>query len=290
MSTILYNGRLVLRDLRRRPTFALTVILTLAIGIGATTAAFALVESVFLRRLPIRDQDRVVSLWATKAPDRIPYIPWDVQQQIRDRNGPIADAAAYWVGFDPYGARYGTRLLHLVRVPVSGAFFGVLGVQPINHAVSAIDPMFAVRLSETGPDVVRRRIAQPQALTDVFAALAVTALLLAVLGLFGVLSAYVRERRREIAIRGALGATPMQLRSLVVMQTLVLAAMGIVCGAPLALIGPHALHKVVTDVGSVTWLTVVLVALLLLLAVAIATYGPTARAARVDARAALASE
>ena len=44
--------------------FAATVILTVAIGIGATTAAFALIDAVFLTRLPVHDQGRIVAMWA----------------------------------------------------------------------------------------------------------------------------------------------------------------------------------------------------------------------------------
>jgi putative ABC transport system permease protein len=58
----LLNLRLALRQLRRTPGFALTVILTLALGIGATTAIFSLVEGVLLRPLPFHDPSRLVTL------------------------------------------------------------------------------------------------------------------------------------------------------------------------------------------------------------------------------------
>src|ERR1700756_4004202 len=62
MQGLLLNLRLALRQLRRTPGFALTVILTLALGIGATTAIFSLVEGVLLRPLPFEDADRLVLL------------------------------------------------------------------------------------------------------------------------------------------------------------------------------------------------------------------------------------
>ncbi len=58
MHGLLLNLRLALRQLRRTPGFALTVILTLALGIGATTAIFSLVEGVLLRPLPFHDPGR----------------------------------------------------------------------------------------------------------------------------------------------------------------------------------------------------------------------------------------
>src|SRR5450432_2914469 len=54
--------RFTLRQLRKAPGFALTVILTLALGIGSTTAIFSLVEGILLRPLPFADPDRLVLL------------------------------------------------------------------------------------------------------------------------------------------------------------------------------------------------------------------------------------
>src|ERR1700727_3887893 len=62
MHGLLLNLRLAMRQLRRTPGFALTVVLTLALGIGATTAVFSLVEGVLLRPLPFNDPDRLVVL------------------------------------------------------------------------------------------------------------------------------------------------------------------------------------------------------------------------------------
>ena len=55
MHGLLLNLRLAMRQLRRTPGFAFTVVLTLALGIGATTAIFSLVEGVLLRPLPFHD-------------------------------------------------------------------------------------------------------------------------------------------------------------------------------------------------------------------------------------------
>jgi predicted permease len=60
---LLRDLRLSLRDLRRRPAFAIAAISTLALGIGANVLVFALVEGVLLRPLPYRDPDRLVEVW-----------------------------------------------------------------------------------------------------------------------------------------------------------------------------------------------------------------------------------
>lgn len=63
LESLLADLRLALRRLHRSPGFATTVLLTLAIGIGANTAVFSVVNSVLLKPLPYPESDRIVSLW-----------------------------------------------------------------------------------------------------------------------------------------------------------------------------------------------------------------------------------
>src|ERR1700751_2854460 len=62
MNGLLLNLRVAMRHLRHTPGFALTVVLTLALGIGATTAIFSLVEGVLLRPLPFHEPDGLISI------------------------------------------------------------------------------------------------------------------------------------------------------------------------------------------------------------------------------------
>ncbi len=75
--------RFAFRQLRKAPGFALTVILTLALGIGATTAIFSLVEGILLRPLPFSDPDRLVS--AGRPPRQRPS-PEYSRDRPRDRH------------------------------------------------------------------------------------------------------------------------------------------------------------------------------------------------------------
>ena len=62
MEKLLQDIRFSIRSLLRQPAFSLTVILTLALGIGATTAIFSVVNALLLKPLSIEESDRVVSV------------------------------------------------------------------------------------------------------------------------------------------------------------------------------------------------------------------------------------
>src|SRR5688500_14746559 len=64
---LIQDGRLALRTLRRSPTFAAAVVLTLSLGIGANTAIFGVVNSLLLRPVPIADPDRLVTISSDSA-------------------------------------------------------------------------------------------------------------------------------------------------------------------------------------------------------------------------------
>ena len=71
--------------LRRSPVFCLTVILTLALGIGANTAIFTVVNSVLLRPLPYRDPARLVAIWDTYQPQfaKLGVSPTEYDEWVR---------------------------------------------------------------------------------------------------------------------------------------------------------------------------------------------------------------
>lgn len=129
--------RFALRQLRRSPAFALTAVLTLALGIGANTAIFSLLDQALLRSLPVHDPASLVILEGTgkawqghsssHGGDREAYFSVPMYRDLRDRNtvfsGVIATAPAD-IGFSHNHSSEAVR-----AELVSGNYFPVLGVE-----------------------------------------------------------------------------------------------------------------------------------------------------------------
>jgi putative ABC transport system permease protein len=123
--------RYALRLLAKNPTFALVAVFTLALGIGANTAIFSLVNSILLRPLPYRDSDRLVRL--IQASPKLGLSTWGVSQAdfaaYRDQNRSFESLALVSSG--------GTNVTgdgepeRLATANVTADFFKVLGINPI---------------------------------------------------------------------------------------------------------------------------------------------------------------
>jgi len=118
-------------------------------------------------------------------------------------------------------------------------------------------------------------------------AFAALALLLASIGLYGVISYAVAQRTREIGIRVAVGATRMQVLGMVMKQGVTLAGIGLALGLVLALMASRGLKSLLVGVSTNDPATMLLAGLTLLLVGAIACYVPARRAMRVDPMVAL---
>jgi putative ABC transport system permease protein len=131
MATLFQNIRVGIRSLRRTPGVALLAVLTLALGIGLSTAVFTVADALLLRRLPVRDQDRLIVLWGA-APDRGFHYPVgfsDGDELIRGSRMLERAALFLYNGAGPVPIRDGDRISRLRRALVSGAFFEVLGAR-----------------------------------------------------------------------------------------------------------------------------------------------------------------
>ncbi len=125
--------RFALRTLRRAPAFTTAAVGLLALGIGTTTAIFSVASTVLVRRLPVRDQDRVISLWAT-APGAQTEVSTSVDRLERFRHATRTLAGV--AGFAHYGSnmvplRDKASPLYARESLVTGNFFDVLGTKPV---------------------------------------------------------------------------------------------------------------------------------------------------------------
>jgi putative ABC transport system permease protein len=148
-------------------------------------------------------------------------------------------------------------------------------------------PISGVR---TMNEVLRETVAERRftlAMTGLFAALA---LLLAAIGLYGVMAYLVHQRSHEIGIRRALGARPGQILSLVVGQGLKLTGLGVALGLAGALATTRWLSSQLFGVSSTDPLTFLSIPLLLAAVALLACWLPARRAARVDPMTALRTE
>jgi predicted permease len=120
------------RSLHRTPGFAVAAILTLALGIGLSTAVFTVADAMLIRQLPVRDQGRIVTLWGReKGFDNFPLSVDDAREFAR-RTRSLSQVAYYpYQGAWPKPVRDGTGVSRLRQALVSGDFFTVLGA----HAV-----------------------------------------------------------------------------------------------------------------------------------------------------------
>jgi predicted permease len=121
------------RMLRRNPGFAATVILTLALGIGANTAIFSVVRAVLLSSLPYRQPDGLVQIWGQFTGEGIPKNALSDPEffELADTNQSFEQVAAY---YSNSGANVGNDDMEPQRVTRGGAtwtLFPLLGVQPI---------------------------------------------------------------------------------------------------------------------------------------------------------------
>ena len=129
---MLQDIRVGVRSLRRTPGFAFVAILTLALGIGLSTAVFTVADALLLRRLPVHDQGRLIVLWGTR--DRafdLPLSIADGQEFVRGSRTMERAALFLFNGAWPLPIRDGDQVTRLRRALVSGEFFDVLGVQPV---------------------------------------------------------------------------------------------------------------------------------------------------------------
>jgi len=117
-----------LRSLRRSPAFATVAILSLAVGIGANTAIFSIVNSVLLRPRAVSNPDEIVELYTGERQHPYETCSYPSYLDFRDRNGVFTGLAAY--GISQFRLADAQQAEDVWGEVVSGNYFTLLGVQP----------------------------------------------------------------------------------------------------------------------------------------------------------------
>jgi putative ABC transport system permease protein len=163
-------------------------------------------------------------------------------------------------------------------------------ISSVRKAVQTVDPGQAVIAAKTMEDVVRGSLAQARFRTMLFAAFAGLALMLAAIGLYGVIASSVSQRVNELGARIALGAQTGDILKLVVGQGLRLALIGIAIGLVLALGVSRAIARFLFGISPLDPITLGAALLVILGVTLCACAVPAFRAAKVDPAIALRAE
>jgi len=164
----------------------------------------------------------------------------------------------------------------------------------IHHVVAELDPSLPISHMRSMDDLMWEAQARPRFLTFLLTCFAAIALLLAAVGIYGVMAHTVAQRTHEIGLRVALGAQPAQVRALVLRQAAVLVAIGIAVGLGVTLSLQFALDRPLRTLFYGAELSQPLllagVAVAVTIAALVATWIPARRATKVEPTVALRSE
>jgi putative ABC transport system permease protein len=147
------------------------------------------------------------------------------------------------------------------------------------HSVDAAQPVVRLLMME---EFLSDSVAQPRFTTFLLVGFAGLALLLALVGVYGVMSYTVSQRVREIGVRLAMGANPHEVVGMIVRQGMAPAAVGVVIGLCGAVAGAKLMSGLLFGISATDPLTFVAAAAALVLTALAATYAPAFRAARIS--------
>ena len=150
------------------------------------------------------------------------------------------------------------------------------------RAISELDPGYIATKMDTPVDVLGKALAEPKLYTTLLGTFAALALLLAAVGIYGVISYSVAQRTQELGIRLALGATPRAVLALVLQQGMTLVVFGIGVGLVTAWALTRSLNGLLFGISATDPLTFVLLPCVLLLVSLLACWLPARRATKVD--------
>jgi putative ABC transport system permease protein len=267
---------------------------------------FAAMNIPLLRGRVFEDRDRAV-----QKPHFV-VINQTVARQFYPNENPIGKMLTVQWGADPYeiaGVVADVHQAAIATAPKPGVFISnlqepsgpsnlvvrthgdpKLQTQAIEREVHAIDREIAISDVKTMDEYVSASVAAPRFNTILLGAFAALALVLAAVGIFGVISYSVAQRTQELGIRRALGADTWSVMRLVLTQGLGLAGIGLAVGLAGAFAVTRLLESLLFGVTATDPLTFMAVGVMLTMVAMLASYLPARRAAGVDPIVALRDE
>jgi putative ABC transport system permease protein len=199
--------------------------------------------------------------------------------------GVVGDAKHYWLEeearpqmYGPYTQQPGYFATVVIRTTVEPLSLS----EPVRQALWKVDadqPMWKIRTVEF---LVNRSVADRKFLLALMGIFASLALVLTMIGLYGVISYLVNQRTQEIGIRMALGAQVHDIMRMVLKQGMILVLTGVALGLAAAWLSTRLMSRLLYQVSATDPLTFAVIALLLILVALLACYLPARRATKVD--------
>ncbi|HEX6729597.1 MAG TPA: ABC transporter permease [Pyrinomonadaceae bacterium] len=199
--------------------------------------------------------------------------------------GVVGDAKQYWIEetqrpqlYVPFSQNAGIFATLVIRTTVDPLSLS----EQVRQAVWKVDPdqpMWKIRTVEF---LVNRSVADRKFLMALMGIFAGLALLLTMVGLYGVISYLVNQRTQEIGIRMALGAQVGQILRMVLKQGMFLVLLGVALGLTAAWLSTRLISKLLFQVSATDPATFITISVLLIVVALLACYLPARRAMRVD--------
>jgi predicted permease len=206
-----------------------------------------------------------------------------VTADVKQSSLAVATLPQMWVPFDQWPMSNMSVVLRSTRDPQSVA-------ADARRAIRELDPDLAIARVTTLDDVLAASVAQPRFYMTLLTAFAIVAIVLASIGIYGVIAYLVGQRAREIGIRIALGASPSRVVRMVVSEGVAMVGVGIAIGVVGAIALTQLMRALLFNTKSTDPMTYILVTLVLAAVAMLASSVPALRAANVDPSLAMRAE